>query len=265
MADLAFMRTLIVNLYFVGERHDSRGWVLVDTGVPHADAIRDAAEERYGDDSIPTAIVLTHGHFDHVGSAKTLLERWDVPVYAHTDELPFLMGEERYPPFDPLVGGGMALTSPLFPRGPVDLRPNVKALPADGSVPGMPGWRWLHTPGHTPGHVSFFLDSDRTLLAGDAFVTTRQESAYSVLLQREEVHGPPKYATTDWDLARASVDRLARLRPELAATGHGIPMWGSEMREELDHLVVDFEHLAVPQHGRLVREDDMEQEAPREL
>jgi glyoxylase-like metal-dependent hydrolase (beta-lactamase superfamily II) len=256
MADLAFLRTLIVNVFFVGERHESRRWVLVDTGVPHVDAIRDAAEERYGSDARPTAIILTHGHFDHVGSARTLVEQWDVPIYAHEEELPFLTGEEKYPPFDPLVGGGMALTSPLFPRGPVDLRPHIRSLPADGSVPGMPNWRWLHTPGHTPGHISLFRDADRTLIAGDAFVTTKQESAYSVLLQREEVHGPPKYATTDWLLARASVDRLARLRPELAATGHGVPMWGSEMRDQLDRLVANFDDLAVPQHGRYVHDED---------
>ena len=41
----------------------------------------------------------------------------------------------------------------------------------------MPGWRWVHTPGHTAGHVSLFRDADRTLIAGDAFVTTKQESA----------------------------------------------------------------------------------------
>jgi glyoxylase-like metal-dependent hydrolase (beta-lactamase superfamily II) len=71
----------------------------------------------------------------------------------------------------------MARLSPLYPRGPVNVSGRLRALPADGSVPGMPGWRWVHTPGHTPGHVSLWRESDRTILAGDAFITTRQESA----------------------------------------------------------------------------------------
>src|SRR5919107_1012291 len=55
----------------------------------------------------PAAVVLTHGHFDHVGSLEALLEAWDVPIYAHPLERPYLTGVSPYPPPDPLVGGGM--------------------------------------------------------------------------------------------------------------------------------------------------------------
>src|SRR3954454_5575007 len=72
--------TWIVNLYMVGEPGEA-DWVLVDTGMPlNANRIDRAARERFG--SPPRAIVLTHGHFDHVGNVKDLAERWDVPVYA---------------------------------------------------------------------------------------------------------------------------------------------------------------------------------------
>ena len=55
-------------------------------------------------------------------------------------------------PPDPSVGGGlMSPLSPLYPREPVDVSRRLQALPADGSVPAMPGWRWVHTPGHAPG------------------------------------------------------------------------------------------------------------------
>ena len=128
----------------------------------------------------------------------------------------------------------------------------AEALPDDGSVPGMPGWRWVHTPGHTPGHVSLFRDADRCLIAGDAFVTVRQESATAVLVQEPEVHGPPAYYTPDWDQARQSVERLAALRPEIAATGHGKPLRGPSMRSGLDALARDFDRKAVPKHGRYV-------------
>ena len=91
-------------------------------------------------------IVLTHGHFDHAGSLEDLAGGWDVLVYAHVLEHPYLDGSRSYPPADPWVGGGaMAVLSPLFPTGPVDVGGRLRSLPEDGSVPGMPGWRWIHT------------------------------------------------------------------------------------------------------------------------
>lgn len=146
----------------------------------------------------------------------------------------------------------MAALSRFYPRGPIDLGTRVQPLPEDGSVPGMPGWRWIHTPGHTPGHVAFFRDEDRTLVAGDAFVTTRQESARAVLAQRPELHGPPAYYTSDWESARRSVQRLAGLEPLRVATGHGPPMEGPEMLADLQKLARHFEWLAVPPRGRYV-------------
>jgi glyoxylase-like metal-dependent hydrolase (beta-lactamase superfamily II) len=110
----------------------------------------------------------------------------------------------------------------------------------------MPGWVWIHTPGHSPGHISLWRRSDRTIIAGDAFITTNQESAYAVALQRPEMHGPPMYYTADWEKARASVQRLAALEPELVITGHGAAMRGEEMREALHSLARTFDLVAIP-------------------
>jgi glyoxylase-like metal-dependent hydrolase (beta-lactamase superfamily II) len=118
----------------------------------------------------------------------------------------------------------------------------------------MVGWRWIHTPGHTPGHVSYFREADRTLIAGDAFVATRQESATAVLTQRPELHGPPAYYTSDWEAARRSVERLAALEPLRVATGHGPPLQGREMLANLHELARNFDSLAVPSRGRYVRQ-----------
>jgi glyoxylase-like metal-dependent hydrolase (beta-lactamase superfamily II) len=251
-SDLARLRFLFVNLYLWGTR---ASWVLIDAGLQGcAGTIVETARERFGAGAGPQAIILTHGHFDHVGAFPELFEHWDVPVYAHRLELPHLTGQADYPPPDPTVGGGaMALMSFAYPNRAIDLGARVRALPDDGSVPHMPGWRWLHTPGHTAGHISLFRDEDRCLVAGDAFVTTKQESLYAVVTQEPEVHGPPAYFTPDWANARRSVERLAALRPALAATGHGPPISGQELNDGLEKLVREFDRIAVPERGRYVR------------
>jgi len=254
-ADVACLQVWIVNVAFVGDPAGGpNDWVLVDAGMPmSAHKIQQAAEERYGPGARPRAIVLTHGHFDHVGALKTLAEGWDVPVYAHELELPYLTGRSHYPPPDPTVGGGlMARMAYLYPDDPIDLGPRVLKLPDDGSIPDMPGWRWVHTPGHTPGHVSLFRDGDRFLIAGDAFVTTKQESLLSVLTQKPEIHGPPMYFTPDWDWANLSVRKLAEMRPSIALTGHGLPMANPRLDHDLNELARHFDELAVPSYGRYV-------------
>jgi len=255
--DLASRRLGIVNVVFAGAPGaGDRGWVLIDAGIIGTiSTLVASAKARFGADARPAAIVMTHGHFDHVGGLPDLAEQWDVPVYAHSLELPYLNGSKSYPPPDPSVGGGMmARLSPLFPRGPIDVGDRLRALLEDGSVPHMPGWRWMHTPGHAPGHVSLWRESDRSLIAGDAFITTAQESAYAAATQEPELHGPPVYFTPDWMAARASVERLAALEPEVALTGHGQPIQGPALREALHRLANEFDQVAIPAHGRYVPE-----------
>lgn len=263
-SDVARLRIGFVNCFLVGQRRStydlttqSTPWVLVDAAIaPGAARILEVAAERFGDDARPSAIVLTHGHFDHVGALEALLGIWDVPVYAHALELPFLTGRADYPPPDPTVGkrGVMARLSGLFPEGGIDIRDRVRALPSTGAVPGMPGWRWIHTPGHTPGHVSLFRASDRTLIAGDAITTTRQESLYAVATQKPELSGPPAYFTIDWDASHRSVSTLASLKPTTISTGHGPTMRGEEMPRRLAELARDFDARVRPRRGRYVRE-----------
>jgi glyoxylase-like metal-dependent hydrolase (beta-lactamase superfamily II) len=253
--DIAYLRLLIVNIMFVGPRNaGDREWVLIDAGLPGTmSRITAAAAERFGKYARPAAIVMTHGHFDHVGVLQDLAAQWDAPVYAHPLEHPYLNGKAPYPAPDPFVGGGlMALSGPLFPTSPVDVSARLRALPDDGGVPHMPGWRWLHTPGHSAGHVSFWRESGRALIAGDAVITTAQESAYAATTQAPEMHGPPMYFTPDWQSAKSSAEKLAALEPELLVTGHGRAMQGQQMRDALHRLAREFDSVAVPKHGRYV-------------
>jgi glyoxylase-like metal-dependent hydrolase (beta-lactamase superfamily II) len=248
-------RSLMVNVCFIGGLHkQTSDWILVDAALSFSKtAIQAQAKRSFA--GKPQAIVLTHGHFDHVGAVESLSQQWDVPVYAHEEELPFLNGESDYPPPDPTVGGGwMTRLSPFFPRKGIRLGSRLRPLPRDGSLPFLPEWRWIHTPGHTSGHISLYREADGVLIAGDAFTTVKQESLWSVWTQQQEIHGPPAYFTTDWVKAEESVKRLAQLHPRVAITGHGIPMVGERLARSLQRLRHRFQKDAVPKQGRYVQE-----------
>lgn len=249
------MKNLFVNLYMILNPFDGN-WVLLDTGVFKVkNKIKDMARRLFGEPGIPSSIILTHGHFDHTGSVKELASDWNVPVFAHYLELPFLTGRSNFPPADPTVGGGLvSLLAFSYPDHPIDISNYIQSLPENGRVPGLPEWKYIHTPGHSPGHISLFRENDGVLLAGDAFVTTKVESFLATISSYRKLSGPPKYFTYDWNLAKESVKSLAMLEPEIAATGHGEVMKGQELRESLNHLSENFYRLAVPSHGRYVEE-----------
>ena len=251
--DIHGLRIVFVNVFSIV--HSDGSWTLIDAGMPFSEnLIRRWAEKSFK--GSPNAIVLTHGHFDHVSAARGLADAWNVPIFAHALELPYLTGQQEYPPPNPGAGGGlMALLSPIYPRGPVDLGARLRTLPAGATGPTtlaeLPGWEILHTPGHTPGHVSFFRPEAGALLAGDAFCTTKPESFFeAALAQQPELHGPPSYFTSDWDSARQSVQRLAELNPTLVAPGHGKPLSGPNVPEALRTLAANFDAISVPENRK---------------
>lgn len=240
----------IVNAYIVGQTASS--WVLVDTGIAgHVNKIREAVKTRFGKTARPKFIVLTHGHFDHAGCAADLADFWDVPIYAHRLELPYLTGKSDYPPQDPTVGGAMGLLSRFFSTAGRDLGTRVRKLPEKKHLPGMDGWELHFTPGHSAGHISFFRPEDRLLLSGDAVTTVDVDSYIDMATKKQKVCRPPTPFTCDWESARESVERLAELNPRVLAAGHGVPISGFKAAEQLQKLAEDF---PIPEHGRYVRE-----------
>jgi glyoxylase-like metal-dependent hydrolase (beta-lactamase superfamily II) len=249
------MKDIFVNIFII-QNSEATDWVLIDTGLKSSAAkIKKMTAELFGDTSKPVAIIMTHAHFDHRGSLQQLAEEWNVPVYCHHMEAPYLTGRASYPPADPTVGGGMmTYLSFSYPKAPINVEKYLSELPEDGSIPELQDWKWVHTPGHTPGHISLFREKDGVLVAGDAIATTRSESAYSVMIQAKILSGPPKYFTPDWGAAARSAKELAELEPNVIATGHGHSMYGDTARKALHKLAKDFWLLGMPVKGRYVKE-----------
>src|ERR1700710_2317484 len=127
---LSGLKITFVNVF--GVAHADGSWTLIDAAIPlSASRIKSWAEKTFG--RAPNAIVLTHGHFDHASEAKQLADEWNVPIYAHPLEFPYLTGQQEYPAPNWAAGGGvMPLMSPTLPRGPIDLSARLLPLPGEG-------------------------------------------------------------------------------------------------------------------------------------
>ena len=154
-------------------------WVLTDAAWPHrGHLIRAAAESLFGTGTRPAAILLTHIHPDHSGSALELARIWDLPVHVHPRELPLASGRYLQQYGNPLDRWLIDPLLRLLPRRMVEaslsrtsLEGTARAFGAGAGVPGLPDWQAIPTPGHTPGHVVFFRSSHRVPITGDAVLT----------------------------------------------------------------------------------------------
>ena len=113
---------------------------------------------------------------------------------------------------------------------------SARAVDATGRLSDLPDWQVIHTPGHTPGHLSLFRPSDRLLISGDAVLTLQVNSPIGLLRGRRGLSGPPWYTTWSPRLAKATIAALAALAPRILATGHGPPMVGPDTAEALREL-----------------------------
>ncbi|KIL51938.1 MBL fold metallo-hydrolase [Jeotgalibacillus soli] len=143
-------------------------------------------------------ILLTHGHSDHVGGLKKILNNHSVPVFAHKQEIPYMEGEQPYPgrkKEEVLVAPGIA--KPLMESDSGELEPIGDLVP-------------IHTPGHTPGHVSYYHKKDQVLIAGDLFTSKKR------ILQK-----PMAMFTSDMKQAVQSAYCVKELKPKIISICHG--------------------------------------------
>jgi hydroxyacylglutathione hydrolase len=188
-----------INAYLLGD-------VLVDTGIKQsADKIAAMLEGR----SV-SAIALTHAHNDHAGAMRHLADRFGVPVWcgaqdreaAETGRVVLAPAFQR-PRLNALVGATAGF----------DGAPVARTLAEGDSL--TAGFTVLDTPGHSPGHVSFWREADRTLICGDVFFNMHLLTTIPGLRQ------PPHLFTTDPAENRRSERRLAALEPATVGVGHG--------------------------------------------
>jgi glyoxylase-like metal-dependent hydrolase (beta-lactamase superfamily II) len=241
-----------VNVYLV---QSGSSFVLIDTGWrDSAPLIRTATESLFGQGSHPDAILLTHPHADHVGSAVELGRGWDAPVYAHSRDLPLLSGDVLSQPEPPEPLGRFMVRlarrlpwSVLEKLATPELAATARALPGgEGGVPGLADWECIPTPGHSPGHVAFFRRDDRVLIVGDALLTVPMLGLVPGL---KRISRPPRLPSWDWQAAKDSVAILASLEPAVLASGHGIPMSGPGVAAALRDFSARFSGSGMSRRG----------------
>jgi glyoxylase-like metal-dependent hydrolase (beta-lactamase superfamily II) len=239
------------NVYFL---QSGPSWVLIDTAsVNCSGLIRQVAESVFGVGRAPFSILLTHNHPDHAGSALELARLWNCRVYVHRDELLLatqrdLATVEKFA--NPMDRWIILPLLRIMPRRRVDallLKGSLKGvvLPLDpgGAVPGLPSWEYILVPGHSPGQVAFFRSRDRVLITGDAVFTADINSFWGFLQwalrsNKPKICPPPWYSTWNKSIAKESISALAKFEPRVLATGHGVPMIGDGVAQEL-HAFAD--------------------------
>jgi glyoxylase-like metal-dependent hydrolase (beta-lactamase superfamily II) len=186
-----------INVYLVED-------VLIDTGTRWR--FRRLLRQLRG--RPPRLVALTHCHPDHLGSVHAICEHFKVPLACHEADVPVMEGRSHMLRQSRLVRLADRLWSGPSHRVDQALR--------DGND--VAGFRVIHAPGHTAGHVIFFRERDGVAIAGDVLANMH------FLSWREGLVVPPRQFSVDARQNLQSIRLLAQLKPSLVCFGHGPPL-----------------------------------------
>jgi hydroxyacylglutathione hydrolase len=180
-----------VNVYVLGD-------VLIDAGlaIDRRRILRQIAGRTI------SAHALTHAHFDHVGSSHAVCERLGIPLWCGTRDAPAIEAGRM------VLRGGRTVRAA---KG----HPVARHL-AEGDE--VAGFTVLDVPGHSPGHLAYWRETDRVLVCGDVMW------GYNPFLLKPGIREPYSWASPDPEQNRESARRLAALEPALVCFGHGAPV-----------------------------------------
>jgi hydroxyacylglutathione hydrolase len=218
-----------MNIYFL---EDEGGVVQFDAGSKAmAKAARETAQRLGG----LKRVVLGHAHADHRGTAPAL----GAPVLCHPDEVAEAEREEVDWPYLDLSQLPVAPVRWIYPL--LLRRWDGGAVRIDGTVSEgdeVAGFRVLHFPGHAPGLIGLWRESDRVAIVSD--VVYFIDSARLRPLPHGEASVP--HPAWGWDHAKAkeSVRRLAALEPAMVCAGHAEPLRGENLRETLERAAEKY-------------------------
>jgi glyoxylase-like metal-dependent hydrolase (beta-lactamase superfamily II) len=213
---------------------DSNGATLVDTGMPgQLDAIRRGIENAGVDFQSINRIVLTHQDIDHIGGLPEILRAHGgkVEVLAHEEDKPYIEGDKPLIKMNHERLAQMMEGLPESQRQPLE---RIFSAPPSGKVnrtlrdgeqlPFHGGIEVIHTPGHTPGHLSLFVKKARVLIAGD-----------ELRVEKGELVGPSERATPDMEKANASLRKLTGYPIDYVLCYHG-GLYGPNASEKIAEL-----------------------------
>jgi glyoxylase-like metal-dependent hydrolase (beta-lactamase superfamily II) len=218
-----------MNIYFL---EDEGGVVQFDAGTKAMVEAAKAAGERLGG---VKRVVLGHAHADHRGTAPSL----GVPVFCHPDEVADAEGDAAIAPY-------MDLSQlPIAPRWiyPTLLRRwdggavKIAGTVAEGDE--VAGFRVVHLPGHAPGLIGLWRESDRVAIVSDVVYLIDSTRLGRPLPPGEASVPHPAWA---WDHAKAkeSVRKLAALEPAVVCAGHRRPLRGDNLRGALERAAAKY-------------------------
>lgn len=180
-----------INVYVIGD-------VLIDAGIAlHKRRILRQVEGR-----AIAAHALTHAHFDHYGASHAVCEALSIPLWCGAADVEAVEAGKMIGP------GGRRVPGPRA-------HPVARALREGDEVA---GFAVLDVPGHSPGHVAYWRESDRVLVLGDVLNNMDVFTGIPGLRQ------PKKMLTPDPSLNLTSIKKLGVLEPSLVCFGHGAPL-----------------------------------------